>query len=197
MLPVHFVTAVEKVSNRSLSDACVRLAMRRIISVDDRPRVGVAACLLGDAVRYDGGDKRHGWLVDVLGPQVEWVGVCPEVEAGFGTPREPMAVVRTADGAAVLMTSVLRPDLTARLLAFARERVAALAAERLDGYVFKAGSPSCGVELANGAGRGLFAAEMLRAFPDLPIVEERQLADSAIRDEFVRQVFARFRTRQS
>jgi len=53
-------------------------------------RLGISRCLLGEPVRYDGGHKRDRFLTDVLGRYVEWVPVCPEVEAGFGTPREAM-----------------------------------------------------------------------------------------------------------
>ena len=69
-------------------------------------RIGVSACLLGDAVRYDGGHKRNALLV-ALDPFVEWIKVCPEVECGMGTPREPIQLVdrerrdpaaRSADG---------------------------------------------------------------------------------------------------
>jgi uncharacterized protein YbbK (DUF523 family) len=60
-------------------------------------RIGISACLLGESVRFDGGHKRDAFLTDVLGRFVEWVPVCPEVEAGFGTPREAMQLVR--DGA--------------------------------------------------------------------------------------------------
>src|SRR5437763_17149948 len=114
VLPAHFV-ADEDMRSRTLIGGCLRFGMRRMIAVTDRPRVGISACLLGERVRYDGGDRRHAWLVDELGPRVEWVPVCPEVEAGFGTPREPMALVRDADRGVVLMTTRLRPDLTARL----------------------------------------------------------------------------------
>jgi hypothetical protein len=38
-------------------------------------------------VRYDGGHKRNGTLIDALGPGFEFVPVCPEVEVGMGTPR--------------------------------------------------------------------------------------------------------------
>jgi uncharacterized protein YbgA (DUF1722 family) len=52
----------------------------------EKIRLGVSACLLGDEVRYDGGHKRDAFLVDTLGPFVEWVPVCPEVEVGLGVP---------------------------------------------------------------------------------------------------------------
>ena len=48
-------------------------------------RLGVSRCLLGEEVRYDGGHKRDPFLVEILGRYVEWVPVCPEVEAGLGT----------------------------------------------------------------------------------------------------------------
>jgi len=56
-------------------------------------RLGVSACLLGDEVRYDGGHKRDTCLTNLVGPFVEWVKVCPEVESGMGTPREAIRLV--------------------------------------------------------------------------------------------------------
>ena len=53
-----------------------------------RIRICVSACLLGAKVRYDGEHKRDAVLVDQLGPLVEWVAVCPELEVGMGVPRE-------------------------------------------------------------------------------------------------------------
>ena len=60
---------------------------------EDRPRIGISSCLLGQPVRFDAGHKRNPFLVETFGPYVEWVPVCPEVEAGFGTPRETMRLV--------------------------------------------------------------------------------------------------------
>ena len=158
-----------------------------------RPRIGVSACLLGETVRYDGGHKRHEWLVDVLGREVEWVPVCPEVEVGLGTPREPIDLVRTADGIRLLTTRT-RVDLTERMGAFAAARVERLATERLSGYVLKADSPSCGPAgvpiVAGGSGRGMFAAALLQRFPDLPIADERQLNDPEARQSFAARVRA-------
>jgi FdhD protein len=158
--------------------------------VGDRPRVGISACLLGEPVRYDGRHKRDAWLVDVLGPQVEWVSVCPEVEAGFGTPRETMELVHDASGRTALMTTETKRDVTDTLQRYADRRVEELARADLDGYVLKADSPSCGLE-----GPGLFAAVLTARMPDLPIVDERQLDDGDARQRFADGVRAHHRAR--
>src|SRR5438093_2695607 len=119
--------------------------MGRIRAVSDRPRIGISACLLGEPVRYDAGHKRDAWIVEVLGPTVEWVPVCPEVEAGFGTPREAMNLVRTEGGVRLITVDTQR-DVTERLDTFSRRRVSELAFEDLSGYVLKKDSPSCGLE---------------------------------------------------
>ena len=80
--------------------------------MSDRPRVGISACLLGQPVRFDAGHKRDAWLVDTLGPQVEWVAVCPEVEAGFGAPRETMRLTSLPGGGIALMTTDTARDVT-------------------------------------------------------------------------------------
>ena len=114
--------------------------------MSDRPRVGISACLLGEPVRYDAGHKRDAWLVDALGPQVEWVPVCPEVEAGFGTPRETMQLVRADGGGIALMTTASARDVTDMMRRYTDRRIDELARADLDGHVLKAESPSCGIE---------------------------------------------------
>ena len=66
-------------------------------------RIGISSCLLGERVRYDGGHKRAGYLVETLGRFVEWVGVCPEVEMGLGTPRETLRLVRIGENIRMVM----------------------------------------------------------------------------------------------
>ena len=165
--------------------------------MSDRPRVGVSACLLGERVRYDGGDKRDAWLVEVLGPRVEWVPVCPEVEAGLGTPREPMNLGRDGGGRLVLVTDRVRDDLTRRMSDYSTGRASELAAAHLDGYVLKAGSPSCGLDVPVGheRGMGLFATALTARLEGLPIADERELADPQWRESFVDRVYAHFRRR--
>src|SRR2546422_675900 len=52
----------------------------------EKPRLGISACLLGERVRYDGGDKRDPFLTATLGPFVEWVPVCPESRSASACP---------------------------------------------------------------------------------------------------------------
>src|SRR5512133_3246689 len=108
-------------------------------------RIGVSSCLLGQKVRFDGGHKRDAFLVDTFGRHVEWVPVCPEVEVGMGTPREPIRLVR--HGAAVRLLGVKSAiDHTQAMRQWAARRADELASEDLDGYILKKDSPSCGME---------------------------------------------------
>jgi uncharacterized protein YbgA (DUF1722 family)/uncharacterized protein YbbK (DUF523 family) len=162
-------------------------------------RIGVSSCLLGESVRWDGGHKRDRFLTGVLGPFVEFVPVCPEVELGLGTPRETLRLERVEDELR-LVTPKTGVDQTLPMRRWAERRVREL--ERLDlcGYVLKKDSPSCGMERVRvygtraGAparnGRGLFAAALLERLPDLPVEEEGRLQDPKLRENFIERVFA-------
>jgi uncharacterized protein YbbK (DUF523 family) len=167
-----------------------------------KPRVGISRCLLGDDVRYDGTNKRS-TAVMALGAQVEWVPVCPEVEVGMGVPREPIQLVADAEGVPssgqrVLLRGVQSgADWTKRMDAWARDRIALLAAERISGFVLKARSPSCGpagVVVHDGrgnarpTGRGLFAEALAAAIPGLPLTDEEALDDTQTRAAFIERV---------
>ena len=108
-------------------------------------RVGVSRCLLGEEVRFDGGHKRDRFLTDVLGRHVEWVPVCPEVEAGFGTPREAMRLLGDAEHPK-LITMTSKRDMTTPLAVYSKRKLEMLEQTELSGYIFKKDSPSCGIE---------------------------------------------------
>jgi uncharacterized protein YbgA (DUF1722 family)/uncharacterized protein YbbK (DUF523 family) len=164
----------------------------------DRVPIGISACLLGQEVRFDGGHKRDRFLTDTFGQFVEWVSVCPEAEAGFGTPREAMRLV-DRDGRLRLVTVKTNVDLTDRMMRYSQRRVERLTRDRLCGYVLKKDSPSCGnerVKVYNAhqvparGGRGLFATALRERLPFLPVEEEGRLSDPRIRDNFIERVFA-------
>jgi uncharacterized protein YbbK (DUF523 family)/uncharacterized protein YbgA (DUF1722 family) len=160
-----------------------------------RPRVGVSSCLLGEEVRFNGGHKRYRFLTDELGPYVDWVPYCPEVSIGLGTPREPIRL--TADGRLVNRSGTADHTLSMAALP--------LPAEGLDGYVFKAKSPSCGIRAiprygedgaaARHDGRGLYADRVLTAFPLLAVEDEGRLDDAGLREAFCERIFATARLR--
>jgi uncharacterized protein YbgA (DUF1722 family)/uncharacterized protein YbbK (DUF523 family) len=175
-----------------------------VTSASEAPiRIGISSCLLGNAVRFDGGHKRDRFLTDQLGPFVEWVPVCPEVEAGLGVPRPALRLVRDAGGVRMVEIASGR-DQTRRMTRFAQHRVRALRRLGLCGYVLKRSSPSCGMERvrvygpsgsASRDGRGLFAAALLDALPQLPVEEEGRLGDPGLRENFIERVFAYRRLR--
>ena len=167
-------------------------------------RVGISSCLLGESVRFDGGHKRDAFLTDTFGRFVEWLPICPEVECGFGTPRESMRLVRV-DNRIKLLTVKTAIDLTPRMDDYVRRQMPVIAAADLSGYVLKKDSPSCGLErvkvygahgMAAKTGRGVFAAALVDQFPHLPIEEEGRLSDPKLRENFVERVFAYWRLRE-
>ena len=160
-------------------------------------KIGVSSCLLGEAVRYDGGHKRSRYLTDTLSAFFSFVPVCPEVECGLPVPREAMRL--EGDPAAPrLMTIRSRNDLTEQMQAFCRRRVDELEQEQLCGFVFKKNSPSSGLfrvkvyqqGVPARTGRGLFARAVTERFPLLPVVEEERLNDPQLRENFLERVFA-------
>lgn len=160
-----------------------------------RPRLGVSSCLLGEPVRFNGGHSRCRFLTGELDPYVDWVPCCPEMEIGLGTPRETLRL--TADRRLVSRSG--GADYTAAMAALPLPA-------GLDGYVFKAKSPSCGIhgipryapsgQPSDHRGRGVFAQRVMAQFPLLPVEDEGRLNDAVLREEFTERVFAFARLRE-
>lgn len=166
------------------------------------PQVGVSSCLLGQAVRYDGGDKRAPFIAEVLPHFVRLTPVCPEVAIGLGVPREPIRLEGELPAPRAVGVVDKSLDVTESLRAYGRETAARY--PDLSGYVFKSKSPSCGLyrvkRFAGGQeardATGLYAAEIKRAFPLLPVVEESELSDSGGQERFLTAVYAYQRWRE-
>jgi uncharacterized protein YbgA (DUF1722 family)/uncharacterized protein YbbK (DUF523 family) len=179
-------------------------AAERPLWRDDAPiRIGVSSCLIGRPVRWDGGHKHDRFLTEQLGPFVEWVPVCPEVELGLGVPRETIRLVQV-EREVRLVAERSGLDHTDGMRRWARRRVRELRALELCGYVLKKGSPTCGMErvrvwneagMAERRGRGAYASVLIEELDTLPVEEEGRLHDPALRESFVERVFAYRRLR--
>jgi uncharacterized protein YbbK (DUF523 family) len=158
-------------------------------------KVLVSACLMGQAVRYDGRAAGDGG-----GILADWqregrlLVICPELAGDLPVPRPPAEIRHGSgdagsggdvlDGAAVIVT----PDGTDVTAAFLRgARIALDLAQRHDVAlaILKQRSPSCGsAEIYDGsftgrriAGEGATAALLRRH--GIPIFDERQLGEAA------------------
>lgn len=157
--------------------------------------VGISSCLLGQAVRYDGSHKRDDYLIDVLGEYFEYLPFCPEVAIGMGTPRPPIRLTGNPSRPRAMGVEAQDLDVTEPLIDYARSMMAN--GPRISGYIFKSGSPSCGMQdvkvydrngVPDGASSGVYAGVVMHALPLLPVEEESRLRDSAVRDSFVERV---------
>jgi len=160
-------------------------------------RIGISRCLLGEVVRYDGGHKQDRFVTEVLSRHVEWAPICPEVEAGFGTPREAMRLVGDVKRPQLITINTER-NMTKPLTLYTGQKLETLEDIRLSGYIFKKDSPSCGIErvklfnphgMPSRAGVGLFARAFKERFPLVPIEDEGRLCDPVLRDNFIERVF--------
>jgi uncharacterized protein YbgA (DUF1722 family)/uncharacterized protein YbbK (DUF523 family) len=168
-------------------------------------RIGVSTCLLGENVRSDGGHQLDRFVRDTLGRFVEYVPVCPEVECGLSIPREAMRLVGDADDPK-LVTRKTKVDHTGRMKKWAAKRLKALEKEDLCGFIFKKNSPSSGlyrVKVYNEQGQpgkpgtGIWARAFTGHFPLIPVEEDGRLNDPGLRENFIEQVFALKRWRET
>jgi uncharacterized protein YbgA (DUF1722 family)/uncharacterized protein YbbK (DUF523 family) len=165
--------------------------------MNEKIKLGISTCLLGEKVRYDGGHKLNRYLVNTVGPFVEWVPVCPEAECGLPIPRESMRLV-LGPGGPRLKTGKTNIDHTDRMMKWAAVRLKQLDKENLCGYVFKSRSPSSGMRdikiynekgMPQSKGSGLFAQAFMERFPLLPVEDEGRLNDAGLRENFIERVF--------
>ncbi|MDY0298576.1 MAG: DUF523 and DUF1722 domain-containing protein [Candidatus Cloacimonadaceae bacterium] len=168
----------------------------------DKLILGVSACLLGHEVRYDGGHKYDSWVVDILGKFAEYIHLCPEHECGMPIPREALNLKGSKDDYRIISnkTSI---DYTQQMQNWSITAIERLKQIKLCGYILKSKSPSCGMErvkvypphggAAGKTGIGIFAKELMKAFPLLPIEEEGRLHDAALRENFIERVFVMHR----
>jgi len=166
-------------------------------------RIGISRCLLGDPVRHDGAHRHAPSLVDWLEAHAELWSICPEVEIGMGSPREPLELQRSPNGVPsgahrVRLVGVeTGTTWTTRMHDWGARQARKWAEAGVRGAVLTADSPSCGVTgvpVLSGplrlSGRGLFAEALATAMPGLPMVEEQELQNAVARQAFLAAVRA-------
>lgn len=162
-----------------------------------RPRLVLSRCLELDPCRYNGQSIRA-QIVHRLEPHVELVPVCPEVEIGLGVPRPPIRLVNL-DGQTRLVQPESGRDVTDEMRRFGEGFLDSVG--RVDGFLLKSRSPSCGIkdvkvyggmERAPTVGRsaGEFAAAVLRRHPHGAVEDEGRLTNFQIRHHFLTRLFA-------
>ena len=175
----------------------IRRSQRRI-------PIGISSCLLGHPVRYDGGHKRDADIIEVLGKHFEFLPFCPEVAIGMGAPRAPIRLTGDPSRPRAVGVQVDNLDVTEELIDYAHTIIATR--PRISGYIFKRGSPSCGLDqvtvydetgVPRATSSGLYAGVVMRSLPLMPVEEEDHLHDSVLRDRFVERVYAYHRLQRT
>ena len=155
-----------------------------------RVRILVSSCLLGERVRYDGGDAAAASaLLDRWRREGRLVPFCPEVAGGLAVPRPP-AEIEGGGGEAVLLGAARvvvesGGDVSGQFLAGAREALRQARASGVRLAILKDGSPSCGsTYIYDGrfrgrrrAGRGVTSA--LLEENGIRVFSERQIDQAA------------------
>ena len=171
----------------------------------EKIKIGVSACLLGENVRWNGGHARSRFVTDTLSQFMDFVPVCPEVEAGFPVPRETFRLVGRPEDPR-LITTKSKTDHTDHMVAWARKKAKALEGEHLCGFIFKKDSPNSGmkaVKVYNDKGMpvkkgvGIFASAFIERFPRIPVEEDGRLNDAKLRENFIEQIFTLKRWRET
>lgn len=142
-------------------------------------KILISACMLGDNVRYDGGNHliNHPTL-QRWRQEGRLIPICPEVAGGLSTPR-PKA--ETQCKFPILITTDKGDDVTPEFLMGAERTLELAQQEGVCCALMKAKSPSCGNQrIFDGnfndtliEGAGVAAAELLRN--GIPVFNEKQI----------------------
>lgn len=174
--------------------------------MDERIRIGISACLLGEKVRWDGQHALARHLTGPLADYLEFHPFCPEVGCGMGVPREPVRLVGSLESPRLVGRETGR-DWTDTMRSWAESVIPRIEEARLCGFIFKAKSPSSGMarikvypeeggQPVSYAGVGVFAGMVMERFPRLPVEDDGRLHDIGLRSNFIERIFVEHRWHQ-
>lgn len=155
-------------------------------------KIAVSSCLLGEAVRYDGTDKKIPFITQELAKEYNLISLCPEMAIGLGVPRPPIHLVELETDVQVLRIDKPSENFTKPLFEYGRNIIQTY--PDLCGYIFKKNSPSCGtkkVKVLNAEGEyekrgtGVYASAFIKELPSLPIIDEEDFLIESLRKYFL------------
>ena len=161
-------------------------------------KIGVSSCLLGNEVRYDGKHKQMRYITDILSNYFILIPVCPEVEIGMTVPREPVWLIDNPKSPQMVSVKTNK-NWTNVMLSFSKKKIKEPDYKDLSGFILKNKSPSCGMEKVEvstssnkikKSGVGLFAGELMKKYPLLPVIEEKKLNYLHLRENFICEIFS-------
>jgi len=166
--------------------------------MNNKIKIGVSSCLLGEEVRWNGGHKKDRYVQGILDNYFDYVPTCPEVDVGMGVPREAVALYGTLENSKMI-SKKSKTDWTGKMNTYMKDRINELGNADLCGYIFKSKSPSCGIGRvpiyskfgSNKVrhGPGMFASAFMKTLPLIPVEDEGRLHDPVIRENFIVRVF--------
>lgn len=163
-----------------------------------KPLMGIGSCLAGNPVRYNADTKKPNQYVRDISAHFDTRAFCPEMGIGLGVPRPPIRLVGSEDEVRIVDVASHSHDYTDQIRDYARQVLEQ--APLLCGYILVKGSPSCGygrVKRYSQEGNhlasdqnGIFADELARADPLLPLEDDGRLNDPGLRESFLTRACA-------
>ncbi|MDH5601151.1 MAG: DUF523 domain-containing protein [Gammaproteobacteria bacterium] len=163
---------------------------------DNKIKIAVSSCLLGEAVRYDGTDKHIDYITGQLSKEYTLISLCPEMAIGMGVPRAPIHLVDNGKRIDAVGVEDSENNVTDALLQYGKS--IQQSHPDICGYIFKKNSPSCGpakvkvmvpeTGIYEPRGQGVYVSAIRKYFPGLPVIDEEDLLDVRIMNEFINKV---------
>ena len=166
----------------------------------EKLKIGISACLVGDNVRHNGGNKKFR-LLDTMKDSFEFIKICPEVAVGMGVPRPAVRLLKKENKIHLVQSKDITVDFTDKMSNFASEFCNNLP-DDLCGFIVKKGSPTCAKYdskiysekgIPSDKSPGMFTKKLLLTKPLLPVEDEGRLNDHGLRDLFLKKIYARHR----
>lgn len=162
-----------------------------------KPKVVLSKCINYEHCRFNGGIINDEF-VKLLEDYVDFVPLCPEAEIGLGVPRDALKLVLNDNKETRIIQTKTKIDFTDQLQTYAKNTLSKI--DSIDGFILKNRSPSCGINDAKiypdvdnkiqvDKGPGIFGAYVMDNYSDLAVVNEGQLRNFNMREDFLINLF--------